>query len=243
MTDFLASVSSPGEAQTALAAAADIIDLKDASKGALGALDDTLIAAILDRVGGMRPLSATIGDLPMDAGTLIKAVRHKAALGVDFVKIGFPDDENRPACIEALGPLAAQGLKLVAVFFADQPFDPALITHAKSAGFTGVMLDTAQKSSGCLMDCQDVPKLQAFVSKARALGLLTGLAGSLKPAHIPELLPLKPDYLGFRGALCGAGERTGTLDLKACLEVRRLIPAFRPLNRDIGEAANIVTNP
>ncbi|MGH8719286.1 MAG: (5-formylfuran-3-yl)methyl phosphate synthase, partial [Burkholderiales bacterium] len=44
--------------------------------------------------------------------------------------------------------------------------------------------------------------LARFISRAKSLGLMTGLAGSLKVEDVPSLLELGPDYLGFRSALC-----------------------------------------
>ena len=35
---------------------------------------------------------------------------------------------------------------------------------------------------------------------------MVGLAGGLEAPDVPRLLPLEPDILGFRGALC-AGDR------------------------------------
>ena len=66
MTSLLASVTGPDEAAVALAHGADIIDLKDASRGALGALDRDVLRATVAAVGGRRPASAVTGDLPME---------------------------------------------------------------------------------------------------------------------------------------------------------------------------------
>ena len=52
MTRFLVSVRDVAETETALAAGADIIDLKDPAKGALGALDPAAIASCVMRIAG-----------------------------------------------------------------------------------------------------------------------------------------------------------------------------------------------
>ena len=59
---------------------------------------------------------------------------------------------------------------------------------------------------------------------AKDHGLTVGLAGSLRQEHVPALLALEPDLLGFRGALCQDGVRGGALDPAACRAVRALIP-------------------
>ncbi len=54
MTLFLASVRDAAEAEMAIGAGADIIDLKDPGQGALGALAPDTIAACVRRVAGTR---------------------------------------------------------------------------------------------------------------------------------------------------------------------------------------------
>ena len=58
----------------------------------------------------------------------------------------------------------------------------------------------------------------------KALGLTAGLAGSLEAPDIPRLLPFAPDFLGFRGALCGGKGRTDGIDPAALAQIRALIP-------------------
>ena len=96
------------------------------------------------------------------------------------------------------------------------------------------MLDTADKRGGGLRRHRSDAALGGFVRKARALGLLAGLAGSLAAADIPPLLGLRPDYLGFRGALCRDG-RAGALDPAAFATVRRAM-ARRPRHGSGGSA-------
>jgi dihydroneopterin aldolase len=54
-------------------------------------------------------------------------------------------------------------------------------------------------------------RLGEFVSRAHGLGLFAGLAGSLREADVPRLLPFDPDFLGFRGALCEGHDRTARI--------------------------------
>ena len=51
MTLMLASVTNPAEAEAVRLGGADIIDLKDPAKGALGALDADVAASIVRSVG------------------------------------------------------------------------------------------------------------------------------------------------------------------------------------------------
>jgi dihydroneopterin aldolase len=67
--------------------------------------------------------------------------------------------------------------------------------------------------------------LETFVTRCHARGLIAGLAGALEAPDVPRLLPLNPDLLGFRSALCRAGNRKGELDAHAIAVIRGLIPA------------------
>ncbi len=212
MSAWLASVTDAAEARQVLAAGAAIIDAKNPHAGALGALPHEVVRAIVAAVDGCAPVSATIGDFPdMPSREVARAVAEMAATGVDLVKIGLFPAHNLIACLDALAPIAARQ-RLVAVLFADCEPDFGLLPHLAKRGFAGVMLDTANKTAGGLLAHQPPARLADFVARAKQLGLLTGLAGSLKLADIPVLTPIGPDYLGFRGALCREHARTQTLD-------------------------------
>jgi len=220
---FLASVTSEAEARLAAAHGADIIDCKDPSRGALGALPHETVVRIRRAVPAGIPVSATIGDLPAHPEPVVTAVRAMAATGCDIVKIGlFPGGDVR-ATIADLGDLASS-TALVAVMIADGAIDLDIIPALAEAGFIGVMLDTAAKDGRTLRDHQPVTVLQSFVAGAHAAGLFAGLAGSLRLAQVPDLLALGPDVLGFRGALCHAADRKATLVATALEAVRNAIP-------------------
>ncbi len=53
---------------------------------------------------------------------------------------------------------------------------------------------------------------------------MAGLAGALEAPDVPRLLVLSPDFLGFRGALCGTSGRAGRIDPLAVAAIRALIP-------------------
>jgi uncharacterized protein (UPF0264 family) len=226
MTGLLASVATLDEAALALELGADIVDLKDPAKGALGAWTTDRLQEAVRRFGDRGVLSATTGDLPMTPSMLVRAARETAATGVRYVKVGFFKGGDHPACAAALAPLAAGGLRLVAVMMADQQPEFALLPVLAQAGFAGAMLDTADKRAGGLMRHQSGATLVAFVAEARRMGLMSGLAGSLSLADIPALAAPDPDYLGFRGALC-RGDRTGSLDPASFRKVRAALSKTR----------------
>jgi FolB domain-containing protein len=223
MTLLLASVTGPEEAALVLTHGADIIDLKDASQGALSALAPEIVRATVAAVGGRRPVSAVTGDLPMEPDIIAAAVESTAQTKVDYVKVGLFPGPKRAQCVRALSSLAHKA-KIVGVMFADRGADNALVPLMAESGFAGAMLDTADKRGGRLLDCMDVACLLEFVAACRKHGMMMGLAGSLEAPDVPRLLLVAPHYLGFRGALCVGRDRTARIDPQSVGLIRALIP-------------------
>ena len=223
MTLMLASVATPAEAETVCAGGADIIDLKDPAKGALGALDVSAAARIVRAVGKRLPVSAAVGSPPGAPSSLADAVAAMSATGVDYVKIGLSPDRATADCVRALAP-QAKNTKLIGVLFADCVPDLDFLRLMASNGFTGAMLDTAKKGAGRLLDYMDIAALDRFIGRCRENRLLSGLAGSLEAPDVPRLLPLEPDYLGFRGSLCHGRVREDAIDPSLVGMIRDLIP-------------------
>jgi dihydroneopterin aldolase len=224
MTAMLASVRTLDEALFALEAGADFIDLKEPSQGALGALDHAAVRVCVQAIGGRRPVSATIGDIvSMNPREMTAAVERMATTGVDYIKIGFFAHPKAFDCARALTTLARK-TRLVAVIFADEPYDLALVDALADVGFAGAMLDTAHKTGKTLRDWRNGNELEAFVDRGRSRRLLTGLAGSLCREDVFHLLAIGPGYLGFRGALCRNGNRGQFLDQEAFALIRAAIP-------------------
>jgi uncharacterized protein (UPF0264 family) len=223
MTGMLASVNSLAEALLALSANVDIIDLKQPASGALGALDIDLVRQIVAEINQRCPVSATIGDLPMQPDLVFNAARVMSETGTDYIKIGFFPDGDWPKTINSLSVLCRQNTALIAVLFADSQTDFTIVDSLKEAGFAGVMLDTMDKQKGSLMQIMEPSEVGQFVRLAKTRQLLCGLAGSLKLQDITGLLPLQPDYLGFRGALCLQQKRTEQLDKSSILRIKQAI--------------------
>lgn len=227
MTKMLASVRNRQEAEVALQIGADIIDLKEPSRGALGAVETRKIAEIVAFVNGRRLTSAASGDLPMDAEAVRAKVEELASTGVDFIKIGFLPSERLVDCATAVSGIAAHQ-KLVAVLFADHVYPGNVLDVFAEAGFHGVMIDTADKTKGRLLQHLSTDRIGTFVADCHARGLTAGLAGSLEAPDVPRLLAYNPDFIGFRGALCSNLERGAAIDRDAALKVRALIPEEQP---------------
>jgi uncharacterized protein (UPF0264 family) len=210
MTAMLASINSLEEAKFALAADVDWIDLKEPGGGALGALNPETIIEIVRFCRGRKPVSATIGDLPMKPQRISEAVMALSKTGVDAVKIGFFPGGDWAGVLQRLSTLSGQK-QLIAVLFADKDPDFSIIDALNNFGFSGAMLDTMNKTKGSLTGLMTTAEIDRFVRHVKSRNMLCGLAGSLTPKDVPQLIALQPDYLGFRGALCGGQKRTANL--------------------------------
>jgi (5-formylfuran-3-yl)methyl phosphate synthase len=223
MTKLLASVRSAEEAKMAFAGGADIIDAKDPERGALGRLPDCVVQSIVAEIDGRKPVSATIGELPLEPDRILRAVRSMAMIGVDIIKVGmFAGDTI--GTVRHLKDATDDGVRLVAVLLADRKPNFDILNDCSDAGFYGVMLDTADKQRGPLTRHIDPSVLRSFIARAHDRKLAAGLAGSLSKSDVASLIHAQPDYLGFRSALT-LGGREGALDLQSLAAVRGEIDA------------------
>jgi uncharacterized protein (UPF0264 family) len=72
-----------------------------------------------------------------------------------------------------------------------------------------VMLDTADKRSGSLLQRLGDDLLAPLLQRIRTSGALAGLAGALRREDLPRLNALAPDFAGFRSAVCAGDRRLG----------------------------------
>ncbi len=197
MTDFLVSVANAGEARMARAAGADLLAHRGPAADIVAAAAGARVLARVDSVADARARRAE--------GAALLAVPADADLS------GFADLARQAPCW--------------GVLYADRASDPAALDRMVAAGFSGALLDTAQKQGARLLALMDIGRIATFVERAHALGLSCGLAGRLQAPDIPRLMVLRPDSLGFRSALCAEG--AGGLDAHALALFRSLIPRER----------------
>jgi uncharacterized protein (UPF0264 family) len=222
MVRLLVSIRDVNEAVLAVGAGVDIVDVKDPDSGVLGQMASGTISAIVAAVGNRYPTSATTGDLLPGRDDICAAAEQVAATGVDFVKVGFWPGHRRRT-IQQLGERVAQRAHLVGVLLADMDPDFSLLPVMAEAGFAGAMMDVAGKGTS-LPNRVTADHLATFIARCRDNGLMSGLAGSLRIDHIPFLVGLAPDVLGFRGGLCVNLDRTLALDAAA---VSRAVAVLR----------------
>jgi (5-formylfuran-3-yl)methyl phosphate synthase len=226
MTRMLASVANAAEAGVVVQLGADVIDLKDARRGALGAVPLDAARQVIAAIAGQSETSAALGDPPYDEDALLAGAQALATMGVGYVKLAV-DAPTLHRLGDSLGRLA-RDVALIGMMFAEEKPDFGLLAKLGDLGFKGAMLDTRDKTRGRLITHLEVVQLNQFCSQCRALNLISGLAGSLEAPDVPRLLLVRPDVLGFRGALCHAHDRRGGIDPPAVALIRDLIPREKP---------------
>lgn len=215
---LLVSVANAEEASAALIGGAAIIDAKDPTAGALAPVTLDVFRAIHAVVGGLRPVSAALGDAA-DAAAIEEAARAFAETGAAFVKLGFAGVDSLTlvraliaAAVRATsgytsGPFGPVGV--VAVAYADHrpgaitPFD--IIAAAASAGARGVLIDTADKQAPGLPSLMATAALTSWIRQAHEAGLTAAVAGRLTIGDLAWAHDCGADIAGVRGAACQTG--------------------------------------
>lgn len=224
---LLVSVSNDEEARAAVNGGADIIDAKDPSSGALGAVDLDVFTEIRRAVGPHSMVTAALGDATepgVAAGLADAFVRRGASL----VKIGFADIVDR-SLIESIIASAVRACEManaesgvVAVAYADALPDECidavtLMRVAACAGARGVLVDTRHKNGAGLTSLWDTDRVARWVGEATGLGLIAAVAGKLALEDLDVVRSSGAEIVGVRGAACigGRGGRVSTERVRA----------------------------
>jgi hypothetical protein len=228
---LLVSVRSPEEVSAALAGGAEIIDVKEPAKGALGAPRAGVVDAVAGRVPTGVPLSVALGD-PSTVPEAVSATRRlvpRRHHGEIVLKLGFAGTSAEALAQERLAAVvaAARPAAVVAVAYADWSTAMSvapltLIGVAARSGAAGLLLDTFAKNGRHLFELMPVEAVRDWVEAVRGAGLLTAVAGSLTGASLAHLNQIGPDVVGVRGAACEGG-RMGMVSEARVRELRGAI--------------------
>jgi uncharacterized protein (UPF0264 family) len=225
---LLVSVRSPAEAEAALAGGADLIDVKEPTRGPLGRADEATVAAVIRQVAGRRPVSAALGELADGAPPC-------RAPGLTYVKWGLADWGQCPDWRDVLlwQAEAAGGARVVAAAYADwrlagAPPPEEVFDFARRSGGV-LLLDTwrkeplpGQSRAPSLLDWLPAESLTRLCERCRAAGVAVALAGSLGLAQVTAVLAAGADWLAVRGAACEGG-RDGTVSERRVRELVALL--------------------
>jgi len=236
MIKLLVSIKHSSELIGAIRGGADIIDIKDPSRGSLGLPDYSVVRETLREVKKLNvnniEVSSAGGDIKRVEPYLEYIAYTMSSLGVDYFKIGLAVQRASDAREVALRVSEAlkslnKSTKLVLVGYADYiragSIEPLkVIEIAREVEARVVMIDTYIKDGKTTFDFLHRNYLEDFVKRARENGLLTALAGSLRKQHIVDAIELEFDIVGFRGAVCTGG-RDGVVSEELVRELRKAI--------------------
>jgi uncharacterized protein (UPF0264 family) len=238
---LLVSVRDATEARAAVAGGADIIDAKDPSAGPLGPVAPDQLVAIRRAVRPGRAVTAALGDLP-DLSALERLLESLDPGDLGLGKIGLAGNMAPAASavrlLRAARFLESRGVGgLVVVAYADwlavhAPPPPEVLSQAQLAGAAGVLLDTADKYSGGLLQLWSTTELAAFAARVHGAGMFLALGGGLTIGELPRVLSVGADIIGVRGAACDGG-REGRVSM---LRVRALRQALDALALQAGSS-------
>jgi uncharacterized protein (UPF0264 family) len=241
VTKLLVSVRDIEEARIALAAGVDLIDMKDPTKGALGAVAADEANRIAELCGASRkPLSMALGELPegfpgdvsaLDPFALFDDPPPEVPEQVSYVKIGLAGCARRPrwrAQLQLLRRTLDPNTGFVAVVYADgdavaAPAAEAIIAEAIKLEARAVLVDTAVKDGRTLFDHWSPAQVRRFVDEVQSLGMLAVVGGGLTLTVIPQAVLSGADYVAVRGAACTT-DRTSKIDAERIRAIQQLLP-------------------
>ena len=218
----MVSVRNAAEATTALNAGADMIDVKEPSRGALGAADWTAIAEIIKAVQGRCPISVALGELSHGLPDLDGFCFDK----IDYVKIGLhdvtQDTDWLTAWSNAIERLA-RVTSLVAVAYVDDCYSPTVdfvCKKASSVGCKAILLDTFHKDGRQLFDHRTPEQVSTIIHAANDVAVV--LAGALNRQSLFRAAQLSPFAVAVRSAAC-VSDRVSEIDGNRVSELKQIV--------------------
>ncbi|HVJ87048.1 MAG TPA: (5-formylfuran-3-yl)methyl phosphate synthase [Caulifigura sp.] len=219
---LLVSVQSAQEASDAIDGGADVVDVKDPSRGSLGFAGPETIG-LIDGAG--RPVTAALGEClewlfetPFVPGQVsmvklgLAGLRGSDWLG-EWLRVRQRIDQNRPLTWIAVGYADAMA--------ADAPDVRAIAAAATKTGCAGLLLDTFDKRGGRLTELISDDELIGLADLMHTAGLFLAVAGRLNLEDVSRLAKLPVDVVAVRSAACADGERRGRIArerVEACRE-------------------------
>lgn len=240
---------------------ADIVDVKDPSRGSLGRASLENLQAI---TGVLKYQSQDAGRVRFKAVPLSIALgevqewsEQSSDFGSDFLRQSMSfSNESSDALCDAISQLQPNFMKLglsqvaaaagrgkehwrnswidvrcrfegdhewVAVAYADYdradaPTPKEILDAALATNCSVLLIDTFVKDATNLLDWLPSEEISSLRKATAAHGLQLALAGRVTLLDLPVLLPLQPDIIAVRGAVCESGERTAAVSERLVAE-------------------------
>ncbi|MEC7565371.1 MAG: (5-formylfuran-3-yl)methyl phosphate synthase [Planctomycetota bacterium] len=220
MTDILISVRDVHEAQTILKAVPDlaILDIKEPRQGAMGAATPQQWQAVHNLPLGTTAMSVALGELE----DLDLSVIHRIPHGTRYAKVGLANQVNSNWLDDwnYVQENLPRGTELVGVIYADDqqarsPTVQQILDSLLARPCLTFLIDTFNKSCGHLLNHLPPHALTAVVKQIHQHQGKLVLAGSITTDLLPDIMPVVPDCIGVRGAVCDADRASTVCPLTA----------------------------
>lgn len=217
---LLISVRSPEEARIAIDSGADIVDVKEPSRGSLGKSDSRTQEQIAQIVANRAPLSLALGEWHQVRTASIPPSTTWAKVGFSRCSTSSQRHQGWLAWLRLQHQL--QSTRLIGVVYADrlrvggpcfsQILDWVLSTMHAGIHPPGILIDTSIKDGHGLLTWHSLETLSRHQEQCRRHGLFLALAGSLTFADVLLLKQtVQPDVIAVRGAACAGNARTASI--------------------------------
>lgn len=203
---LLVSVRSAQEAEIALKAGVDILDVKEPRRGSLGRPSMNVIRDVASFASDRVRVSVALGEWFQPVDDLPG--------GITWAKLGL--GWKQPGTFARWNAVRRQmgSIPLIGVAYADwmrvwgMPFERVL--HWSTCG---ILIDTAIKDGRGLLHWHTISHLQRYQRACHQAGLFLALAGSLSLADVKLLAKeVQPDIIAVRGAACVSSSRLASVD-------------------------------
>lgn len=224
---LLVSIRNLAEASIAIEGGCDILDLKEPSRGSLGMVEPKIAEEAVSGIGN-KPVSVAMGELSdwqnSETIPLVPSGATFCKLGLSGQALNSHWKQDWQNFRDRVDRVSAGSHRWIAVVYADyqiadSPAPDEILEVAASTDCAGVLFDTFSKAKGNLFDCVSQDELLNWAKQIRSNQLLFAVAGSLRIVHVPQILPLQPDIVAVRGAVCIDRLRTSGIE---AVRVRKL---------------------
>ena len=237
---LLVSVRSLHEAREALAGGADIVDIKEPSRGSLGRADIRVLHEIADddELYRRAPITAALGDLRDYADLQLATAGLPSALSL--AKIGFAGERSRhdwPARFSRVIEARRGHISILPVAYADadradSPPVGDIVQLAIRTGSPFVLIDTYVKDGRGFWDWLDAETWCQFWKQCRASSVAIAVAGALRAGDLEQFVECPPSVIAVRGAACAAGLRTADIAQDAVARFQQMLKQKFSNNRE-----------
>lgn len=239
---LLVSVRDIQEAEIAVAAQVDWLDVKDPNRGPLGRPEIGTALAIEQLAASLLPglrVSIALGESedatmlelleyiqPFREATIFKLAFSNTNHGLSPDPRSIGDARNWSALFRELAGRLAPG-RLIPVYYADREFAcgpswDAVVELAEEVGASRILIDTFNKDGRSLVSHIDHETLTTMIHGAAQRDLSVAIAGSLRKPEMPTLMGVGAAVIGVRGAACKASNREDSIDPATLQELSSL---------------------